>query len=60
VIARLNRDIAAMLHEPDVVSRFRAQGVEVVASTPEAFATLVRSEIAKWGEVVRSANVKVD
>jgi tripartite-type tricarboxylate transporter receptor subunit TctC len=60
IVARLNRDIAAMLHEPDVVGRFRAQGVEVVASTPEAFVALVRSEIAKWGEVVRAANVKVD
>ncbi len=60
VVDKLNRDIVTLLKEPDVVQRFRNQGVEVVASTPEQFAALVRSEIAKWTQLTREANIRIE
>jgi tripartite-type tricarboxylate transporter receptor subunit TctC len=60
IIQRLNQDIVRILREPDVVTSFRNQGVEVAASTPQRFGQLVESEIVKWGAVVRNAKVTLD
>jgi len=56
----LHAAFAAVLARPDIVRRFAEQGTEVVASRPEATAEFIRSEIAKWGEVVRAANIRAD
>ena len=60
VIARLNRELTAVVGEKDVKDRFTATGVEPIGTTPEQFAAFIRSEYLKWGKVVRSAGVKVD
>jgi tripartite-type tricarboxylate transporter receptor subunit TctC len=60
VVQKLNLEIAKTLADPDVVMRFREQGVEVVGSSPAKFATLVEAEIQKWGSVVRDANVRLE
>ncbi|WP_257993647.1 tripartite tricarboxylate transporter substrate binding protein [Cupriavidus pauculus] len=60
IVQRLNQEIAKSLAEPDVVKRFREQGVEVVGSSSTKFATLVEAEIEKWGTVVRDANVRLE
>ena len=60
VVEKLNRDVVTLLKEPDVVKRFRDQGVEVVASTPEQFSTLVKSEVAKWTQLIREANIRIE
>jgi tripartite-type tricarboxylate transporter receptor subunit TctC len=59
-VDKLNRDIVTLLKEPDVVQRFRGQGVEVVASSPEQFSTLVRSEVAKWTQLIKDANIRIE
>ncbi len=60
VVDKLNKDIVTLLKEPDVVQRFRAAGVEVVASSPEQFSTLVRSEIGKWTQLIKDANIRIE
>jgi tripartite-type tricarboxylate transporter receptor subunit TctC len=60
VVDKLNRDMVTLLKEPDVVKRFNDQGVEVVASTPEQFSTLVRSEVTKWTQLIRDANIRIE
>jgi tripartite-type tricarboxylate transporter receptor subunit TctC len=60
VVDRLNRDLVAMLKEPDVIERFRGQGVEVVASTPAEFSKLVSSEVTKWTALIREANIRIE
>jgi tripartite-type tricarboxylate transporter receptor subunit TctC len=59
-VERANQDIVRILRDPEVVKLFRDQGVEVVASTPEAFAALLQKEIPKWSKVVETANIKLD
>ncbi len=60
IVGRLNRDIVAILHQPDVVERLSAQGAEPVGSTPEEFAAYIRSETVKWAKVVRESGAKAD
>ena len=60
VVDRANRDIVQILKDPEVVKLFRDQGVEVEASTPEAFAELLNREIPKWTKVVNDAGVKIE
>ena len=56
----LYREIVKIVHEPDVKEKFAALGFDAVANTPEEFATQIKVEIAKWGKVIKDANIKVD
>ena len=60
IAARMNKDINTVLAMPEVREKFDAFGVEDGGGSPEKFAELVRSEIAKWGKVAKEANVRVD
>ena len=57
VIRLLNAEIVKALQFPDVRGTLAAQAVEAVSSTPEEFATHIRSEIAKWAKVIKDANI---
>ena len=58
IVTRLNQEVVNALHQPDVAARAATLGLDLVGSTPAQFATLQRVEIAKWGEVIRTANIK--
>ena len=60
IIGRLNAELVRVMHAPDLQARFAATGTEPRTSTPEEFADYIRQEIAKWGKVVRDANLKAD
>lgn len=55
IVMRLNREIGDILTHPEMADRFRAQGIDLATSTPEAFAALIKSEIPKWRKVVRDS-----
>lgn len=62
--AALQQQIAAALNEtlkmPDVQQKFRAIGVEPVGGTPAETAAFIKSEGARWGDVIRKTGVVVD
>lgn len=58
VIARLHAESAKALRLPDVVERLSGQGAEPVGNSPEEFTAFIRSEIDKWANLVRAANMK--
>ena len=60
IAQKMNKDINAVLQLADVREKFDAFGVEDGGGTPEQFAALVRSELAKWAKVAKEANVRVD
>jgi len=60
VIARLNREINAILAAPDMRQKLAEQGADAIGGTPEAFAEHIKSERDKWARVVRSANIAVN
>lgn len=60
VIDRLHRDVTAALNAPDVRSPLLARGIETTVSTPAEFTAYIQSETAKWGKVIRAANLKAN
>ena len=60
VIERLHGEIVRILAVPETHERLAAQGFEPVGGTPEAFAAYIKSEIAKWGKVIRAAGIKAE
>jgi len=59
-IARLQKEIAAVLGEPDIRSRYATLGIEPVGNTPEEFAGQIRADLARWAKVVRQANIRIE
>lgn len=59
VVMKLNREIKRAVEAPDMQSRFIKQGVDLVTSSPEEFANLIRSEIPKWRKVVKDSGASV-
>jgi tripartite-type tricarboxylate transporter receptor subunit TctC len=59
VVRKLNGETLAALKSPDLRERFDAVGAEPVGSTPEQFVERIRSDAARWAEVIRKADVKV-
>ena len=60
IIAKVNADIAQLLQSPEVKANLGAQGIEPAPSTPEALAQTIRDDYARWGKVIREANIKAD
>ncbi|MDB5881546.1 MAG: hypothetical protein JWP43_1424 [Ramlibacter sp.] len=60
IVDKINRDMVLLLKEPDVVARFREQGVEVVASSPAEFGQLVQKEVVKWTQLIKDANIRIE
>ena len=59
IIARLNREIHAVLEQQDIRKRLTDQGNEVRPTTPEAMAHKVESEIAKWRRIVETRKIEL-
>jgi tripartite-type tricarboxylate transporter receptor subunit TctC len=58
IIAVLYRESSKTLAQPDMKERLAALGYDVVASTPEEFASRITAEIEMWARVIRAANIK--
>lgn len=57
IIAWLHRESVAALRTQSVKERLAAEGLEVIASTPEEFAAVIRADIAKWTKVVKTIDM---
>ena len=60
ILTKVNADIAQVLQSPEVRTSLTAQGIEPTTSTPEALAQIIRDDHARWGKVIREANIKAD
>ena len=60
IVGRLQKAVAESLQEEDVKKRFSDVGAQPIGSTPAQFADYLKKEDAKWGEVVRKGNIKLD
>jgi tripartite-type tricarboxylate transporter receptor subunit TctC len=58
LVSRLQREVAKALASPEVKARFFEAGVEPVGSSPEEYAATIRSEMDKWGKVIRDAGIR--
>lgn len=60
IVSRLNSEIGKIMRMPDVREQLLPQGIEPVTNTPEEFAALIHTEIAKWSELVKKTGARVD
>ena len=60
IIERWHRNIVQMVAIPDVKERLESLGFVPVANTPQEFDQRLKTEMEKWGKVVRDANIRAD
>lgn len=60
IIGKLNAAVTRALRSPDVADRLNKLAAEPAPGTPEQFSAFLRSEIGKWANVVKAANMKAD
>jgi tripartite-type tricarboxylate transporter receptor subunit TctC len=60
ILARMNSEVIKALASPETRKLIQAAGVEVSTSSPEEFASLLRSELDKWGKVVKSTGAAIN
>ncbi len=57
---RIYEEYVKVVRSPDMKELIAAQGAESVGSTPEEFSAFLKSEIAKWARIIKTANVRAD
>ena len=60
LVARLNRDVNAVMALPDLREHLEKQGMIPVTSTPAELAALVKSDLARWAKVIQEAKITLD
>jgi tripartite-type tricarboxylate transporter receptor subunit TctC len=60
IVERLNRDVVRVVHDPDLAQRYAADGAEGVGNTPQQFAAHIKSEIDKWGKLIKETGIRGD
>lgn len=58
VIARLQQEVVRILAEPDMKERIAADGMSIVANTPEQFSAFLKEETAKYRRIIEAAGIK--
>jgi tripartite-type tricarboxylate transporter receptor subunit TctC len=60
IVRRLNTEIVRILKSPEIHDKLIALGAEPVGNSVDEFTAMVRSEVAKWGDVVKRSGARVD
>ena len=60
IIDRLNGELQKALSSADAKQKLAAAGVEPMVNTPEQFAAFLKSEIARYAQIVKTANIKAE
>lgn len=60
VVNRLNSEINKVLNDPAMRERMQADGTTVFTSTPDEFAALMKSDSARWADIVKKTGIRID
>jgi len=60
IVARINAEVNKVLQMPDVREKIATGGAQAAGGTSEGFAAFVRADYAKWGKIVKEANIKLE
>jgi len=58
IIAKLHQEAVRIVSQPDMRENFGRIGLDVVTDPPDAFATVIRTDTAKWAKVIKDAGIK--
>ncbi|QOL50062.1 Bug family tripartite tricarboxylate transporter substrate binding protein [Massilia litorea] len=60
IVAELNAEINKVLAMPEVRKKITVEGGDVMGGTPEQFSNLIKTEIPRWGKVVKDSGARID
>jgi tripartite-type tricarboxylate transporter receptor subunit TctC len=60
IVNKLSKEISRLLHQPDVKEKLAADGADAVGNTPEQFGAHIKSEVAKYGKLVKQIGLKAE
>ncbi|WP_269932522.1 Bug family tripartite tricarboxylate transporter substrate binding protein [Aminobacter sp. HY435] len=60
VVERLNASANKAMTDPAVIEKMNGFSARIIGSTPEELGAHVKAELAKWGPVVKDANIQID
>lgn len=60
IVDRLAKELAAIVDSPAFKDKFEAMGFEAKSSTPEELSTFAAAETKRWGDLIKSMNIKVN
>ncbi len=60
IVSRLHDEFVKIMRAADIRERIAVHGYEADTNTPQAFAAFIKSEIVKWGKVVKAAGIRAD
>jgi tripartite-type tricarboxylate transporter receptor subunit TctC len=60
IIKTLNEAAQNLLDDPQTLGKLAEAGTEPIGGTPATFATLIRSDYAKWGPIVKASGVRLE
>jgi tripartite-type tricarboxylate transporter receptor subunit TctC len=60
VVAKIAREVAAVLAQPDIRDKLAAQFMEPIPGPPAAFRARVDADLARWAPVIRAAKIRVN
>ncbi len=60
VVNKLYAELHEVLKEPEVQTRFRSLGLDIIGSKPEEFSSFLRGDIGKWAKVIKDSGAKAD
>ena len=58
IVARLNREVVAVLTDPEMVGSLGKQGLDTDPGTPEALAARIRADVEKWRDIIQKAGIR--
>jgi tripartite-type tricarboxylate transporter receptor subunit TctC len=60
IVKKLEDELMRIAKLPDVIARLKPLGIDTVGNSSEAFANILAADIARWGEVAKAANIKIE
>jgi len=59
-IDRLSKEVAAIVHSPDITKRLNDEAVIPVGSTPAEFTAHIKKELARWAKVIKQSGMHLE
>ena len=60
IVKKLEAEFMRIAKLPDVIARLKPLGIDAVGNSSEEFAKILAADIARWGEVAKAANIKIE
>ena len=60
IVSLVNQEVGRILTRADAKDRLANAGMDAVVNSPEEFSAVIKSEMAKWGKVIREARISTD